>query len=177
MEGQDEPVEKETWPELREAQTLALELPETGMAVTIDIGETDDIHPRNKHDVGYRLAQAALYTSYGKEVTPSGPMFSEMKVEDGVARLSFEYAESGLLTPGDEPLAGFAVAGADSMFHWAHAEIEDAEILVSHPDVAEPVAVRYGWANNPTVNLFNGEGLPASPFRTDDWPWITEGNH
>lgn len=174
MEIQNDPAEQETWPELREAQTMALALSNTGMAVTIDIGEADDIHPRNKRDVGYRLAQAALHTSYrNTEVVPSGPLYKSMTVLDGAVHISFDYTGSGLTTTDNAKLQGFAIAGEDRVFRWADAIIQDDKVIVSHPDIPNPVAVRYGWANNPIVNLYNEEGLPASPFRTDDWPGVT----
>lgn len=177
MKIQDDPVEQETWPELREAQTMALELSHTGMAVTIDIGEADDIHPRNKRDVGHRLAVAALHTSYrNTDVIPSGPLYKDMAINDGAIHLSFDHIGSGLTTRNDAELQGFAIAGEDQIFQWADAIIEGDKVIVSHPDITAPVAVRYGWANNPIVSLYNKEGLPASPFRTDDWPGVTEGN-
>ena len=174
-EEQKNPSEEETWPELREAQTMALSTPGTGMAVIIDIGEADDIHPTNKQDVGARLARAALHVTYGREdVVAGGPLFSEMAIEGDVIRLSFDQVGAGLVTADGEAPRGFAVAGDDQVFHWAEARIEGEQVLVSHPDIDAPVAVRYGWADNPVVTLYNVEGLPASPFRTDDWPGITE---
>lgn len=171
---QQNPVEPETWPELREAQSLTLALPNTAQAVTIDIGEADDIHPRNKQDVGLRLALAALNTVYRQDVVYSGPTFRNMTVEDGRIRLHFDHVGGGLVAAGGD-LRGFAVAGEDHEFVWASAAIDGETIVVSAPDIASPVAVRYAWANNPVISLFNSEGLPASPFRTDDWPGVTEG--
>lgn len=173
MAAQQNPVEAETWPELREAQTMALTLPNTAQAVIIDIGEADNIHPRNKQDVGKRLALAALNQIYGQDVVYSGPAYREMKKEAGVLRLHFDHTGSGLVAR-DGTLKGFAIAGADSQFVWAEAQIEGETVIVSSPDVPDPVAVRYAWANNPIISLFNQEGLPASPFRTDDWPGVTE---
>ena len=175
MPVQQNPVELQTWPELREAQTMALSLPNTGMAVTIDIGEADDIHPRNKQDVGYRLALNALYTSYDRPIVYSGPMYKEMRILADTVAISFDHVGSGLTTPDNEMASGFAIAGNDLEFHWADAIIRDNTVLVYSDKVTNPVAVRYGWADNPTVNLYNQEGLPASPFRTDDWPSITMG--
>ncbi len=173
MAPQRHPVEADTWPELREAQTMALRLPNTGQAVIIDIGEADDIHPRNKQDVGKRLALAALNRTYGQDVVYSGPAYREMTKEAGALRLHFDHIGGGLVAR-NGVLKGFAIAGADSQFVWAEARIDGATVVVSSPDVADPVAARYAWANNPVIGLFNKEGLPASPFRTDDWPGVTE---
>jgi len=168
-----EPRESD-WAELREAQTMTLSLPKTGMAVIIDIGEAKDIHPRNKQDVGKRLALNALAKDYGKPEVFSGPMYKSMSVKKDKAIVKFDYA-NGLNAQGGE-LKGFAIAGADKKFVWAKAEIKGEKVVVSADGVTEPVAVRYGWANNPPCNLYNGAGLPASPFRTDDWPGLTVNN-
>jgi sialate O-acetylesterase len=160
------------WAELREAQALALHEPHTGMAVTIDIGEARDIHPRNKRDVGGRLARWALARSYGQKTEYSGPVCVRHTTADGRVRIEFDHAE-GLHARHHEPLAGFAIAGADKVWRWAHARIDGTSVVVWHPDVAAPAAVRYAWAANPVCNLVNGAGLPASPFRTDDWPLTT----
>jgi len=172
---QDEPGESD-WAELREAQAMALSLPKTGQAVIIDIGEADDIHPKNKQDVGKRLALAARAVAYGEDVTYSGPTYKSMKVEDGKVRLTFDHVGGGLVAKGGGPLKGFAVAGADKKWVWADARIDGNAVVVSSKDVAKPVAVRYAWADNPECNLANKEGLPASPFRTDDWPGVTVDN-
>lgn len=157
------------WAELREAQTSALTLPNTGMAVTIDIGDAQDIHPRNKRDVGHRLALAAQHVAYGNDLVYLGPMYESMRIESNHVRLTFSQSGSGL-TKNGKSLTGFAVAGADRKFVWADAVIEGNAVLVSSPSVASPVAVRYAWADNPAgANLINREGLPASPFRTDRW--------
>jgi len=153
---------------IREQMLKTLEVPNTGMAVTIDIGEANDIHPKNKQDVGSRLAQWALAKTYGKPIAASGPLYKAMRRQGNRIVLEFEYAE-GLSARGRE-LKGFAIAGADRRFVWADARIEGHTVVVSSPQVAEPVAVRYAWANNPQCTLINGAGLPASPFRTDDWP-------
>ncbi len=171
---QQNPSEAQDWPELREAQTMALDLPNTGMAVTIDIGEADDIHPRNKQDVGYRLAQSALKVSYGQEIMPAGPLYKDFSVDGNEIRITFENADNGLKTSDGGPVKGFAIAGEDQQFQWADTRIEGSQVIVSNPRVPYPVAVRYGWANNPIVNLYNTEDLPASPFRTDNWPGVTE---
>lgn len=173
-----EPADSD-WAELREAQSMALKLPNTAQAVIIDIGEANDIHPKNKHDVGKRLALAAQRIAYGKnDVVHSGPVFDSMKIEGDQARLKFLHAD-GLHARGGE-LKGFAIAGedkkfVDKQFVWADAKIEGDSVIVSAEGVEKPVAVRYGWADNPEVNLYNGAALPASPFRTDDFPMITAG--
>jgi sialate O-acetylesterase len=168
-----QPVDSD-WAELREAQSMTLSLPNTGQALAIDIGEAGDIHPRNKREVGRRLALNALAKAYGIKVAYSGPVYAGFSVEgSSKIRLRFQHAE-GLRSSDGGPLVGFAVAGSDRVFKWAKATIEGDTIVVSSPDVPKPVAVRYGWSNNPAVNLINGAGLPASPFRTDTWPGITQ---
>ncbi len=157
------------WAELREAQTMTLSLPKTGMAVIIDIGDAADIHPKNKQDVGRRLALWAQSQVYGKELVYSGPLFDSVKVEDGKLRVAFKHAGSGLQAKG-EKLTGFAVAGEDREFVWADAKIDGNSVVVSSEKVSKPVAVRYAWADNPECNLYNKEGIPASPFRSDTWP-------
>jgi sialate O-acetylesterase len=151
------------WPYLRQAQFDTLEVPNTGMAVTIDIGDSHDIHPRNKQEVGARLALVARAVAYGEEVEFSGPVFREMQIEDGKVRLSFEHLGGGLKAAGDG-LKGFEVAGADGLFVPAEAAIDGAQVVVSNGDVNEPTAVRYNWAAFPEGNLYNVEGLPAVPF-------------
>ena len=167
MEVQKEPVQG-GWAELREAQALtAKNDSKVGLAVITDIGDAADIHPRNKQDVGKRLALRALATTYGRgDVVPSGPEFAEMKIEGGKAILSFNHVGGGLQAKGGE-LKGYAIAGAEKKFVWGKAEISGNTVVVSAEEVPEPVAVRYNWANNPIGNLFNKEGLPAAPFRTD----------
>jgi sialate O-acetylesterase len=145
---EDEPAESD-WAELREAQSMALKLPNTGQAVIIDIGETKDIHPRNKQDVGRRLARIALAEAYGREITPSGPVYRGKKIKGSKVRIAFDQIDAGLVAPG-KALKGFSIAGADSQFV---------------------------WADNPVCNLYNKVGLPASPFRTDDWSGITVGKN
>jgi sialate O-acetylesterase len=161
--------EDSAWAELREAQAMTLELPRTGMAVAIDIGEANDIHPKNKQEVGRRLALTAEATVYYRDQEYSGPLFAGAQAEDGRMRLSFRHSE-GLKAKDGGKLKGFAIAGADKKFVWANAEIDGDHIVVSSPDVPAPVAVRYAWADNPECNLINATGLPASPFRSDDWP-------
>lgn len=173
-ERRPDPQESD-WAELREAQLMTLQkLPNTGMAVTIDIGEAEDIHPKNKQDVGKRLALWALVLAHGSTVAHSGPIYESMFAEGNKVYLTFRHAQAGLVAEGGGALKGFAVAGADRHFHWADAEIDGNTVIVSSPKVERPVAVRYAWADNPECNLFNRDGLPASPFRTDDWP-ITTG--
>jgi len=168
MDPQRLPVEKGSWAELREAQALTSQLVTgTAMAVTIDIGEAKSIHPGNKRDVGRRLARPVLAKVYGRQLEFAGPTFRQLTVADGKARLHFDHAE-GLLAKGGS-LPGFAVAGADKVFHAAQAKIDGKTLLVWDAAVAKPVAVRYGWANNPACQLYNAANLPAAPFRTDDW--------
>ncbi|AHM60759.1 hypothetical protein D770_12525 [Flammeovirgaceae bacterium 311] len=171
----EQPAESD-WADLREAQSKTLALPNTAQAVIIDIGEANDIHPRNKKDVGHRLALAALKTAYGKELVYSGPVFESMKVEGNRAILSFSNQGSGLLVKDKYGyLKSFAIAGADQKFVWAKAYLDGDKVVVYSDTVKNPVAVRYGWADNPDdANLYNQEGLPASPFRTDDWVTITQ---
>jgi sialate O-acetylesterase len=156
------------WAELREAQLMTLKEPATGMAVIIDIGEAEDIHPRNKHDVGHRLAVWALAKTYGKKIEYSGPLYESHKVEGTMVRVRFTHA-GGLKAMNGGAVEGFAVAGADKKFVWAKAKIEGDSVVVWSDSVASPVAVRYAWADNPAANLYNGTGLPASPFRTNEW--------
>ncbi|WP_247237168.1 sialate O-acetylesterase [Telluribacter sp. SYSU D00476] len=165
------------WAELREAQAMTLRLPKTGMAVTTDIGNPDDIHPTNKQDVGKRLALSALKVAYGQDLVYSGPTYKDVQFSNGQAILNFDNVGGGLTTKDKYGyLKGFEIAGADKKFYYASARIEGTTVVVSHPQVPTPVAVRYGWSNSPTdANLYNAEGLPASPFRTDTWKGVTEG--
>lgn len=167
------------WAELREAQSMALSLPNTGEAVTIDIGNPKDIHPTNKQDVGLRLALNALQNTYGKNVLGSGPRYKSMTVKKGKAIITFDHVGTGLKTSDKYGyLEGFEIAGADKKFYFTKAEIVENTVVVSHPEVKQPKAVRYGWSNSPVdANLYNEKGLPASPFRTDDWKGVTEGVH
>jgi len=168
-----EPGESD-WAELREAQLMTLQLKNTAMAVTIDIGDADDIHPKNKQDVGHRLALAALKIAYGQNVIYSGPVYERMTMEKGKILLQFKHRGSGLTVKNGETLQGFAIAGADRKFVKATAQIVGTTVVVWNDLVKDPVAVRYAWADNPQgCNLYNKEGLPASPFRTDDWQGIT----
>lgn len=165
------PLESD-WAMLREAQTMTLATPGTGMAVTIDIGDANDIHPRNKKDVGKRLAYNALHTSYGmKNVTPCGPMPKAATVEGNAMRIDFDHTCSGLQVSRDgsgKKLTGFAIAASDKKFVWANATIQQGHsVLVSSEAIPAPAYMRYGWSDNPECNLYNSQGLPATPFRTD----------
>jgi sialate O-acetylesterase len=161
------------WAELREAQALATQtLPKVGMAVITDVGDQKDIHPKKKEPVGARLALAARAIAYGEDVVFSGPTFKSVRFNGGKATLSFQHVGRGLEAR-DGELKGFALAGEDRKFVWAKAEIRGDRVVVSSPEVAKPLAVRFGWADYPVVNLWNKDGLPASPFRTDDFPMIT----
>jgi sialate O-acetylesterase len=167
-----------SWAELREAQTMTLSLENTGMAVTTDIGEATDIHPRNKQDVGKRLAALALNRVYRQTMVDSGPTFQSFKVEDNKIRISFSNTGSGLSVKDKYGyLKGFEIAASDQKFFYAKAWLEGNDVIVSCDSVLQPVAVRFAWADNPEdANLFNKEGLPAVPFRTDSWMGITESN-
>ena len=157
------------WVWIREVQLKSLQAANTGLAVAIDIGEVADIHPRNKQDVGLRLAQSALALAYGKPLVPSGPLYRDCVIEGDRLRLRFDHTGGGLVARGGA-LKTFAIAGADRKFVAAEARIEDDTVVVSSTSVSEPLAVRYAWADNPEgCNLYNREGLPASPFRTDEW--------
>jgi len=198
MQIKPEPGES-SWAELREAQLLATKaLPNVGMAVITDVGDEKDIHPKKKEPVGARLALAARAIAYGEDIVYSGPTYRSMKVKDDKAILRFDHVGSGLAAgplPGksenakedkqavtydtrtgriEVSLTGFAIAGEDKKFVGAKADIQDDKVVVSSPQVQKPVAVRYGWADYPVVNLWNKEGLPASPFRTDDFPMVTQ---
>jgi len=160
--------------ELREAQFMTLSaLENTGMAVTLDIGNPEDIHPTNKRDVGKRLALWALAKDYGMDIVCSGPLYREIAIEGNRIRVSFDYTGKGLQSVGG-PLTHFEIAGEDRIYHPAKAVVDGNTVLVGHPDVESPVAVRYAWTNTAVPNLFNWEGLPASSFCSDDWPRITQ---
>ncbi len=168
----EEPQES-NWAELREAQLMATQkLPKVAMAVITDVGEEDDIHPRKKEPVGARLALAAQVLAYDRDIPYSGPVFKAMDIKDGKVILSFDHVDGGLEARGG-PLTGFTIAGKDRKFVNAEAVIDGEKVIVSSEAVDEPVAVRFGWANYPVVNLWNKAGLPATPFRTDDWPGVT----
>ena len=169
----DHPVQS-TWAELREAQNMTADkLDAVGVASAIDIGEAGNIHPKNKQDVGKRLCLAALKIAYGKDIVHAGPKYDSMEIDDHKIIVKFKNVGGGLVAKGG-PLKRFAVAGKNQKFYWANAEIEGDTVEVSSPEVRNPVAVRYAWSDNPAgCNLYNKAGLPATPFRTDDWPGIT----
>ncbi len=169
---QPQPAESD-WAELREAQLLATQtLPKVGLAVITDVGEENDIHPKKKQPVGARLAVAARGIAYGEKIEFSGPIYLKLRIKNGKAIVSFEHVGAGLQARGGE-LQGFTIAGADRKFVRANAEIKGSTVEVSSPDVPKPVAVRFGWADYPVVNLWNEDGLPATPFRTDNFPMFT----
>ena len=164
------------WAELREAQALvAGKVPNCALATTVDTGDADNIHPKNKVPVGDRLAYCALAKTYGKKIPYQGPTFTSMKNLPGALKLNFTHTDGGLVVKGDE-LSEFSIAGKDRKWYWANARIEGDSVVVSSPDVSDPVAARYAWQANPLATLYNKAGLPAVPFRTDDWPEFTETN-
>jgi sialate O-acetylesterase len=177
-----EPVqENDLWPGIREAQALATSIPNTGMATIIDVGDPYEVHGKDKIDVGVRLSLVARCLVYGENVTYSGPTYDSMAVEGNKILISFKHARdgliigappwtpSGIIPPVSNELKGFAIAGSDKKWVWGHARINGDKVVVSSPQVPHPVAVRYGWADNPCCNLYNIEKLPATPFRTDNW--------
>lgn len=167
--AKDQQPEDSQWAELREAQDMTLSLPNTGQAVITDIGDEADIHPRNKQDVGLRLALIALNKDYGREdIIYSGPTFKSMEIVGNRAIISFDNIGKGLLVKNKYGyIEGFAIAGNDNKFVWARAFLDGNKVIVENDKIAKPVSVRYSWSNNPDVNLFNSTGLPAAPFRTD----------
>ncbi|MBI5775006.1 MAG: sialate O-acetylesterase [Verrucomicrobia bacterium] len=166
---QKEPVENTGWTTVREEMLKTLKVPHTGMAITLGLGEEKDIHPKNKQEVGHRLALWALDDVYEREQFPgSGPLPAGHRTRGSEIIISFKETSGGLRAT-DKALKGFAIAGADKKFVWANARIEGDKVIVSHPAVPKPAAVRYAWADNPVWSLINGAGLPATPFRTDDW--------
>ncbi|MFN7290437.1 MAG: sialate O-acetylesterase [Pirellula sp.] len=176
-----DPANADGWAYFRDAQRRCLSLPNTGMAVAIDIGDADDIHPKNKFDVGERLARWALANQYGKKIEVSGPLYRRLRVEGNKAVVEFDHVGAGLMvgqkqgreaaTPSvGASLKRFAMAGSDRIWKWADARIEGETVVCTHPDIESPVAVRYAFTMNPDgANLYNRDGLPASPFRTDEW--------
>jgi sialate O-acetylesterase len=160
------------WAELRQAQLLtAKKVPNVGLVVAIDLGDPNDLHPHRKAEIGQRLALWALGTTYHEGIVHSGPIYESMSVEGNQIRIRFSNIGTGLVSEGGGPLRGFAIAGKDRKFHWAVASIDGNSVVVSSTEVVDPAAVRYAWADSPECNLFNAEGLPASPFRTDNWPF------
>ncbi len=164
----------EGWPRVRESMMKTLELPKTGMAITIDIGDAKDIHPKNKQDVGKRLSFWALGTVYGKDVAAiSGPLPAGSTIGGDAITVSFKHANGGLKSMNGGALTGFQIAGEDKQWKAAEAKIVGETVVVRSAEVAKPAAVRYAWKDWPEYSLANGAGLPASPFRTDDWPAVT----
>jgi sialate O-acetylesterase len=177
-----EPVQaQDRWPGIREAQAKALSLPNTGMATFIDVGDPDDVHGKDKLDVGVRLSLIARHLVYGEDIVHTGPSYASMKVRGKRVLITFGNTGSGLvigsppwtpsgkIPPRSSKLQGFAIAGQDKKWNWAQARINGDQVVVWSDQVSRPVAVRYGWADNPPCNLYNKENLPAAPFRTDDW--------
>jgi sialate O-acetylesterase len=171
---QAEPQESD-WAELREAQTMTMaKLPNTGEAVIVDLGEGRDIHPRNKQDVAKRLARWALAQDYGHAIVYRSPICKSMEKQGNKITVTFDHVGGGLYSFDTTSPVGFAIAGEDRNFVWANAKLLGKDkVQVWCEDIADPVAVRYAWADNPVCNLFNREGLPVTPFRTDDWPGVT----
>ncbi len=165
----------DTWAVLRESQQKVLDLPKTGMAVAVDIGDPHDIHPRNKQEVGRRLALAAQNVAYGRKIEYMGPSFKSMRVDAGGLHLRFTHAVGGLVVRGPSP-TGFVIAGQDQEFYPATAKVVGNEVVLTSAQVSKPVAARYAWADDPKCNLYNKQGLPAPPFRTDDWLVSTQGS-
>ena len=166
------------WAELREAQTMTLSLPNTGQAVIIDAGEGRDIHPRDKETVANRLARIALARDYDIEIAWQSPSYDSMRIDGNVVSIQLKHVSAGGLHTFDVyEVMGFEIAGEDQKFVWAEAKLEGKnKVTVSSPQVLKPVAVRYAWGDNPVVNLQDRNGLPVTPFRTDDWPGVTANN-
>lgn len=168
LQSLDSPVQNSGWAAMRESQRLALTSPNTALAVTIDVGDANDLHPRNKYPVGYRLALPARALVYGEtNLVYSGPMYESMRTAGGKAYLRLRHAGGGLMAKGGGSLKGFAIAGSDNKWVWAETEIRKDTVVAWSNQVPNPVSVRYAWADNPICNLYNAEGLPASPFKTD----------
>lgn len=168
QQKQDDPYDS-WWARLREAQTQTLSLTNTGMATIIDIGDANDIHPRNKQDVGYRLWQSAKHVAFNEDNVYSGPMYRGHVVDGNKIIISFNHIGKGLQNKSFDPISGFSIAGTDSIFHWASARINGDQIIVESDRVENPIAVRYAWEDNPDAFMYNKNGLPMVPFRTDDW--------
>lgn len=167
----------DSWAELREAQTMTANLPNNGQALAIDLADADnpkDIHPKNKQDVGHRLALVALGKYYGKSnVVYAGPTYESHKIEGNKVRITLKNADGLKTKDGSEKVTGFQICGEDKKWVWADAKIDGNGVVVWSDQVQKPVAVRYAWSSNPVTNLYNAAGLPAHPFRTDDWPGVT----
>ncbi len=152
---------------------MAATVPDSCLAVSIDTGDANSLHPGNKRPVGERLALCALARHYGRHVIDSGPTIASVLRLTHAIRLRFKHADGGLVAKGGR-LEGFSIAGDDRKWHWAEARIHDGELIVSSPEVLHPTQVRYDWQSDPPATLFNGAGLPAGPFRTDTWPLMTQ---
>jgi sialate O-acetylesterase len=163
------PQGRSAWAVIREAQLRGLTIPGTGLAVTIDLGDAQNIHPKRKQEVGYRLSVAARSIVYRESISYTGPVFESMEGDGNHIRIRFSHVWDGLVARGSSPLFGFAIAGEDRKYIWGNASIQGDTVTVTHPAIKNPIAVRYAWADNPPANLYNLAGLPASPFRTDDW--------
>jgi sialate O-acetylesterase len=173
MKTKSLPSESE-WAELREAQTMTSSLPNTAMASAIDIGESNDIHPKNKQEVGRRLALEAEKIVYKHDIVSAGPVVKSTRITGNKITIHFSNTGTGLTTKDGKTVIGFAIAGDDKKFYWADATIKGNSVVVYSKNVLNPIAIRYGWADNPACNLTNKEGLPAVPFRTDSWKGITQ---
>ena len=164
---QTQPVETNGWTLVQEGMLKTLAVPNTGMAITLDVGEEKDIHPKDKQSVGHRLAQWALASVYDYDILPMGPVYRSSKIDGNRVIISFDNAKG--LTSKTDKVTGFAICGEDKKFVWADARIDGPKVIVSSDAVNSPVSVRYAWAANPVFSLYNKAGIPASPFRTDDW--------
>jgi len=177
-----EPVQGEDrWPGVREAQAKAMSVPNTGMATIIDVGDPDEVHGKDKIDVGVRLSLVARHLVYGEDIVYTGPIYDSMKVEGNKVLITFKntggglaigtppWTPSGKIPPVASELKGFAIAGADKKWVWAQARINGDQVVVSSDQAPNPAAVRYGWADNPPCNLYNKVNPPAAAFRTDEW--------
>ena len=172
---QKRPIEPSGWAIAQYESLELLSVPNTGITTNIDLGIANDVHPPNKKPFGERLALAALAVAYGKDVVYCGPLYKSIKKQGDKIVISFDHVGGGLVPKDSDKLKGFAIAGKDKKFVWADAIIKDNKVIVSHPKIKNPVSVRYAWASNPIGNLYNKEGLPASVFRTDDWPYPASG--
>jgi len=170
LKKEEAPEAPSTWARLREAETKTLSLPKTGMTINLDIGETANIHPRNKQEIGRRLSLWARAEVYGEKIPYSGPLYQSHEIKGSEVILHFQHADGLKTTDGAKEVKGFAIADETQNWKWATATIHGDTVVVSNPEIKQPAAVRYAWANNPDINLVNGADLPAGPFRTDDWP-------
>lgn len=169
MKRETEPAAASNWARLREAQTKSLAAPNTGMSINLDIGEEADIHPKNKQEIGRRLALWARAKVYGEKLAWSGPIYQSHEIKGAQVVIRFTHAEGLKSASGGPALKGFIIADENKKWQWAEARIDGDQVIVTHPEIKTPLAVRYAWANNPEVNLVNAAGLPACPFRTDNW--------